>query len=206
MIEEQSVVVFDGFDHQNLDVLFQEEVQLDINVPLFYIKSGEEEIQYYVNTVSKPELDAYSDVKKEEMAAAAEEYVEETILPEIKNHVDENVIPELDAYKTAAENAKTGAVSAAASAAASATEAETAAALAAQSAVQAETAAASAGVPAGGLTGQFLRKSSNADNATEWADVDALPAQAGQNGKYLTTDGSTASWASIVMPTIEYLG
>jgi len=30
-----------------------------------------------------------------------------------------------------------------------------------------------------------------------WASVDALPSQTGNNGKYLTTDGTTASWATI---------
>ena len=31
-------------------------------------------------------------------------------------------------------------------------------------------------------------------------NVDALPSQTGQNGKYLTTDGTDASWASITIP------
>lgn len=31
-----------------------------------------------------------------------------------------------------------------------------------------------------------------------WATVDALPSQTGNAGKYLTTDGSTASWATVV--------
>lgn len=30
-----------------------------------------------------------------------------------------------------------------------------------------------------------------------WEDVDGLPAQAGNNGKFLTTDGSAASWATV---------
>ena len=30
-----------------------------------------------------------------------------------------------------------------------------------------------------------------------WATVDALPSQSGQSGKFLTTDGSSASWATI---------
>lgn len=30
-----------------------------------------------------------------------------------------------------------------------------------------------------------------------WATVDALPSQSGQDGKYLTTDGTTASWSTI---------
>jgi hypothetical protein len=32
---------------------------------------------------------------------------------------------------------------------------------------------------------------------TSWATVNALPSQTGQSGKYLTTDGSTASWATV---------
>ena len=32
---------------------------------------------------------------------------------------------------------------------------------------------------------------------TSWATVDALPSQTGNNGKYLTTNGTLASWASI---------
>jgi hypothetical protein len=32
---------------------------------------------------------------------------------------------------------------------------------------------------------------------TSWATVDALPSQATHSGQYLTTNGSTASWASI---------
>jgi hypothetical protein len=35
-----------------------------------------------------------------------------------------------------------------------------------------------------------------------WASVDALPNQSGNNGKYLTTDGSTASWATLTVGTI----
>jgi hypothetical protein len=30
-----------------------------------------------------------------------------------------------------------------------------------------------------------------------WATVDALPSQDGQTGKYLTTDGTDASWSTI---------
>jgi hypothetical protein len=32
---------------------------------------------------------------------------------------------------------------------------------------------------------------------SSWATVNALPTQTGQNGKYLTTDGTTASWATV---------
>lgn len=33
--------------------------------------------------------------------------------------------------------------------------------------------------------------------AASWGTVDALPSQTSNSGKYLTTDGSTASWATI---------
>ena len=45
-----------------------------------------------------------------------------------------------------------------------------------------------------GQSGKFL--TTDGTDAS-WAAVDALPAQTGQSGKYLTTDGSSASWASV---------
>ena len=55
----------------------------------------------------------------------------------------------------------------------------------------------SAKLPTGGTTGQVLVKSSNSDYAVGWTTGDFLPSQTGNNGKYLTTDGSTASWATV---------
>ena len=49
-------------------------------------------------------------------------------------------------------------------------------------------------VPVGGATGQVLTKTSSTDYATQWSTIDALPSQSGNTGRYLTTDGSTASW------------
>jgi len=46
-----------------------------------------------------------------------------------------------------------------------------------------------------GNSGKYLTTDGS---ATSWATVDALPAQTGNSGKYLTTDGSTASWELIV--------
>jgi hypothetical protein len=43
-------------------------------------------------------------------------------------------------------------------------------------------------------TGKYL--TTNGSTAS-WGTVDALPSQSGNTGKYLTTDGSTASWATI---------
>lgn len=45
-----------------------------------------------------------------------------------------------------------------------------------------------------GNTGKFLTTNGSTPS---WATVDALPSQSGNSGKYLTTNGSTASWNSI---------
>jgi hypothetical protein len=48
--------------------------------------------------------------------------------------------------------------------------------------------------------GQFLSAQSAATGGMTWAEVDALPNQVGEVGKYLTTDGAaspTASWATL---------
>ncbi|CAB4166936.1 hypothetical protein UFOVP964_35 [uncultured Caudovirales phage] len=53
-------------------------------------------------------------------------------------------------------------------------------------------------VPVGGTSGQVLSKSSGSDYATAWTTpVTGLPSQTGNNGKYLTTDGSSATWATV---------
>lgn len=52
-----------------------------------------------------------------------------------------------------------------------------------------------------GTNGYLLTANSSATNGVEWAAAPvSLPTQTDQNGKYLTTDGSTASWATLVVP------
>jgi hypothetical protein len=49
-----------------------------------------------------------------------------------------------------------------------------------------------------GTDGYLLTASSTATNGITWAAAPvSLPSQSGNTGKYLTTDGSTASWATI---------
>lgn len=139
--DESTLVVFDGYERQELEVLFQDEVALDIEVPLFYIKSGEEEIQHYVDTVAKPdldnhttskkaELDTYTGLKKEEISDFSLE--RQGIIEEnLDNYADNTLKPQLNEFVTAAEtaagNAQASAVASSGSAAA-ALDSETAAA------------------------------------------------------------------------------
>ena len=43
--------------------------------------------------------------------------------------------------------------------------------------------------------GHFLSAQSGATGGMTWAEVDALPSQSGNSGKFLTTDATNASWA-----------
>jgi hypothetical protein len=58
-------------------------------------------------------------------------------------------------------------------------------------------------VPTGGTTGQVLVKNSGTDYDMTWTTGNFLPSQSTHNGQYLTTNGSTASWATISVATGE---
>jgi hypothetical protein len=55
----------------------------------------------------------------------------------------------------------------------------------------------SARTPTGGTSGQVLAKSSSSDYAFAWTTLTGLPTQTSNSGKYLTTDGSSATWATV---------
>jgi hypothetical protein len=127
---------------------------------------------------------------------------------------------------TSAAASATAATTSAASAATSATAAATSAASAATSAASAAAAVAAsfdakgdllAGTGAGAFdqltiaatNGYALTVNSATATGLAWAAIDALPSQTGNSGKYLTTNGSAASWATITTdptPTVFMLG
>jgi hypothetical protein len=70
------------------------------------------------------------------------------------------------------------------------------------------TAADTVGKLTAGTNGYYLQTDSSTATGLKWAAVDALPSQTGNSGKYLTTDGSSASWGAIVTdptPTVFML-
>jgi hypothetical protein len=122
------------------------------------------------------------------------------------------------AAATSATSAAASATAAATSAASAATSASSAATSAASAAASAATAAAAvaasfdakgdllAGTGAGAFdqltvastNGYVLTVNSATATGLAWAAIDALPSQTGNAGKYLTTDGSSASWSLII--------
>ena len=51
-----------------------------------------------------------------------------------------------------------------------------------------------------GNSGKYLTTNGTSES---WATVDALPSQTSNSGKYLTTDGTTSSWATVTIPTAD---
>jgi hypothetical protein len=54
-----------------------------------------------------------------------------------------------------------------------------------------------------GATGTFLRADSSTPTGLVWETVDALPEQDTNAGKFLTTDGTDASWEEINLQPVE---
>jgi hypothetical protein len=58
-----------------------------------------------------------------------------------------------------------------------------------------QTAVNTTGFTAAGTSGQYLQ--STGTGAPTWATINALPTQTSNSGKYLTTDGTSASWGTV---------
>lgn len=70
------VNVFENYASKDFDVCFQNDVKLDTGVDVRYIKSGEDDIKYYVETTAKPEIDAYTAGQNAVLSSVAAEYEE----------------------------------------------------------------------------------------------------------------------------------
>ena len=56
-----------------------------------------------------------------------------------------------------------------------------------------------------GTNGQVLIVDSSTDTGIAWTDIDALPDQTNNEGKFLTTDGTTASWATVSPDSDQFI-
>lgn len=121
-----------------LEVFWQDEVELNLDLNLMYIKSGQKEIQDYVDNVSKPEIDNYVETEAKPLVTqivneiaepTVAEYIETTVKPELDEYAN-NLKPDLQEYVTQAQtyanNSQASATASAASAAASLTSANNA--------------------------------------------------------------------------------
>jgi hypothetical protein len=56
-----------------------------------------------------------------------------------------------------------------------------------------------------GTNGFYLKADSSTATGLVWSAVDALPSQTGNSGKYLTTNGTAASWATVDTQSVEVM-
>lgn len=115
---ENTIILGSG---QKIEVLFQDEVSLDIDCALRYIESGQKEIAAYVQNTAKPQLDGVIAQAETDMAvqiakgvadaastasAAAAETINNSIdnaNAQIEAYVAANITPDLDAALASAE-------------------------------------------------------------------------------------------------------
>ena len=116
MIKEDAVLEINSRPRAEFDVFFQDEVQFNIDVSLFYIKSGEEEIQQYVDEIVKPEFVKYIADEKSTITALVDDglssleekttnaqntldaYWQEDIKGEMDSYLGNTIKPGMDAY------------------------------------------------------------------------------------------------------------
>lgn len=179
---------------QKVEVLLQDEVSLDIDCALRYIKSGEQEINSYVKNTAQPHLDnvitqaqtamanqiaaGIENASKAATAAAAQEI--NNAKEEIDNYTQQHIISELNGILSDAENAS-------AAASAKAQEAAAEAEAAAGSAAGAQTKAAAA--------------SASADLAETWAEQTKEAARKLSNGLNLFD----VKWSDHLLESISWL-
>ena len=215
MTEKNVILDISTQRRAELEVLFQEEVQLDINVPLFYIKSGEEDINKYVERTAKPAIDAYVEEKngaleqaardgveaigeaQEEAKSGLEVYVDGTVKPVIDTYVETAVKPELQSFADELKEAfDTNATEKTAAVNALAEQASASASSAASSSSAAQTAASAAANSANEALKSADNAAAAASNAADYASQAEDSAGAAKTSETNAESSETAASGS----------
>ena len=215
MTEKNVILDISTQRRAELEVLFQEEVQLDINVPLFYIKSGEEDINNYVERTAKPAIDAYVEEKngaleqaardgveaigeaQEEAKSGLEVYVDGTVKPVIDTYAETAVKPELQSFADELKEAfDTNATEKTAAVNALAEQASASASSAASSSSAAQTAASAAANSANEALKSADNAAAAASNAADYASQAEDSAGAAKTSETNAESSETAASGS----------
>ncbi len=78
-----------------LEVFYQDEVQLDINIALTYIKSGQSEIADYIENIGKPELNNYISNYAKPIVS---EVIDNIATPMVDEYLNSTAKPNIDEY------------------------------------------------------------------------------------------------------------
>ncbi len=82
-------------DNMAIEVYWQDEVILDVDVALVYVQSGQQDIKNYVDSISKPEIDNYV---RTEAKPIVSEVVNNIASGLVDNYLDNVTIPTIDEH------------------------------------------------------------------------------------------------------------
>ena len=169
-----------------IKVFYGTEAHIDNKASVLFIKSGQKEIDDYVETVSKPDISNYVETEAKPLVTqiineiaepTVEEYIEGTVKPDLDEYAD-SLKPELQAYVTQAsnyaDNSQASATASAGSAAASLTYANNAS----QSATSAQSSANNATSSKNAAASSAISSSNYSNNSKVWAEGSESQVQA----------------------------
>ena len=156
----QENMVINLVDSQSIEVYWQDEVVLDLDVELMYIKSGQDEIKHYVLNVSMPEIEAFTAKNMTSYALRAENAAKSAESSKTAAAVSEKNA------STCSNSAQAGAANAANSAATASKQATAAASSASAASASASKSAASANTASGKAAAAASSASSAATSAS----------------------------------------
>lgn len=166
----QENMVINLVDSQSIEVYWQDEVVLDLDVELMYIKSGQDEIKHYVLNVSMPEIEAFTAKNMTSYALRAENAAKSAESSKTAAAVSEkNASTCSNSAQAGAVNAANSAATASKQATAAASSASAASASASKSAASANTASGKAAAAASSASSAATSASAASSSATDAA-------------------------------------
>ena len=109
-MENEALIQINPNIQTNVEIYWQDEVVVDLDMQMFYIKSGQNEVQQYVEGTIKPDIKSYTDkyakpIVKETVDKIAKPQIDNYITSVVLNKIDDFTQEKLSVYVTRSESA-----------------------------------------------------------------------------------------------------
>ena len=94
-MENESLIQINPNIQTDVEIYWQDEVVLDLDMQLFYIKSGQNEVQKYVEDTVKPDIKHYTDDYAKPIVEAT---VNQIARPQIDNYIETVVLNKIEDF------------------------------------------------------------------------------------------------------------
>lgn len=107
-MENEALIQINPNIQTDVEIYWQDEVVVDLDMQLFYIKSGQNEVQQYVEGTIKPDIKSYTDkyakpIVKETVDKIAKPQIDNYIASVVLNKIDDFTQEKLSVYATRSE-------------------------------------------------------------------------------------------------------